>query len=275
MKFEKPLVTIGMPVYNGAKIVGDAINTALKQSFENFRLLISDNASTDETDRVCRDFAAKDTRIEYFRQAQNIGPVANFNFVKESCKTDFFVWLACDDRWHPDFLKLSIEKMQQNPECSLVFSDFRVMNLENNELDPQLVKIMPDQSPFPGHRILTRILDMKPSLVYGLQRQCFLHDLRLELFDFSDVFFSFQAALRGTLEILPEPLYIAGVKGRRIAYSLTGKEVCRTTFLKKSTALFFRNLRAVESPILTVILAFMLLRHKIVFAIRQFMAGRR
>ena len=74
-----PRVTIGMPVYNGARTLRDAIDTILAQEFADFELVISDNASTDETEAICREYVAKDARVRYFRNPTNIGAIPNFN----------------------------------------------------------------------------------------------------------------------------------------------------------------------------------------------------
>ena len=73
-------VYIGLPVYNGAKTIEKAINSLLAQTFKNFILVISDNASNDETARICKKFLLKDSRIKYIRQKNNIGASANFKF---------------------------------------------------------------------------------------------------------------------------------------------------------------------------------------------------
>ena len=76
-----PLVSIGMPVYNGVDVLGCAIESVLSQSFRNFELIISDNASTDGSEALCRGFAANDSRIRYIRQSANLGAIGNFRFV--------------------------------------------------------------------------------------------------------------------------------------------------------------------------------------------------
>lgn len=267
MKPEQKRITIGLPVYNGEKILAEAIESALRQSYKDFILMISDNASTDDTRRICESYAAGDSRIKYFRQKQNLGPVDNFNFLKRACETEFFVWLASDDRWQPNFLEEMLEVMDSKPDCCLAFCNFSVCDLESG--NSETVQIKSAAKNLPGKRILTRILDMKPSLVYGLQRQSLIRDLELELFDFSDVFFSLQAAARGAIEIADTRLYTAGTRGQRKAYSLTGKNICRSTFFRRSTKLFFATLSLPAAATLTLMLGYMLTRHFVVFSLRS------
>ncbi len=99
-----PLVSIGMPVFNGAKYIRDALDSLLNQTYSHFELLISDNASTDNTENICREYAQKDARIQYVRQANNLGAAANFQWVLNQASGAYFMWAACDDKWSEDWL---------------------------------------------------------------------------------------------------------------------------------------------------------------------------
>ena len=95
-----------MPVFNGEKFIKNAIDSILSQTFKNFELIISDNASTDSTSKICEEYALKDNRIRYFRQSQNFGAVKNFQFVLEQAKCEYFMWTAADDIRHKLFLAM-------------------------------------------------------------------------------------------------------------------------------------------------------------------------
>jgi glycosyltransferase involved in cell wall biosynthesis len=90
-------VSIGLPVRNGAKCIRKCVHSVLSQDFRDFELIISDNASTDGTEDICRDLASRDRRIRYVRQQADIGAVANFTFVLRQAQANSFMWLACDD----------------------------------------------------------------------------------------------------------------------------------------------------------------------------------
>src|SRR5262245_11232182 len=81
MKKAKPRVSIGMPVYNADKFLPEALQSLVNQSFADFEIVISDNASTDRTEEICRSYAQRDQRIRYFRNTTNIGVFRNFNQV--------------------------------------------------------------------------------------------------------------------------------------------------------------------------------------------------
>ena len=109
-----PKVTIGMPAYNGAKTIEKAINSLLAQTFKDFELIISDNASDDETENICRRYALKDSRIHYLRQNKNIGAHANFNFLISKATEKYFMWAADDDWRSPEFLEVNVSALERN-----------------------------------------------------------------------------------------------------------------------------------------------------------------
>lgn len=121
-----PQVSIGMPVYNGEKFIGKALDSLLRQTFTDFELIISDNASTDGTEGICRHYVAKDSRIRYCRQSQNKGGSWNFNFVLHEAQCDYFMWAACDDSWDKNFIKDCVNFMDNHTDIGIVFSKFWV-----------------------------------------------------------------------------------------------------------------------------------------------------
>ena len=113
-----PQVSIGMPVYNSEPFIQEALDSLLAQTFADFELIISDNASTDGTEAICRDYAAKDKRIRYVRQAENRGALANFQFVLDEAVGEYFMWAAADDRRTADFLAINVTILQSDPALS-------------------------------------------------------------------------------------------------------------------------------------------------------------
>ena len=91
-----------MPVYNGQKFISEAIESILEQTFTNFELIISDNASTDDTQRICEIFTKVDSRVHYYRYHSNMGAAANYNRVVELASGEFFKWAAHDDQCAPE-----------------------------------------------------------------------------------------------------------------------------------------------------------------------------
>ena len=115
-KIESPDLTIGMPVYNGAATIERALSSLTNQTYRNFNILISDNGSTDDTEAICKRLAAADSRIEYYRQPENLGAVANFHYLLESAQAEYFMWAAADDLWAPGFVQKCIEFLDANQD---------------------------------------------------------------------------------------------------------------------------------------------------------------
>ena len=114
MNSVKPKLIIGMPIYNGEKFIKLRLESLLSQKFIDFKLIISDNASTDKTEQICREFLMKDDRIQYFRQKKNIGSRKNFIFVLENADSDYFAWIAVDDITMPEFFDETINTLNSN-----------------------------------------------------------------------------------------------------------------------------------------------------------------
>jgi glycosyltransferase involved in cell wall biosynthesis len=114
-----PRVSIGLPVYNGAAHLGEAIADLVSQDFADFELIISDNASTDGTERICREWAQRDPRIRYVRQAENLGVKRNFQFVLDQARGEYFLWAAHDDRWAKGYLAAMVRALDASPHAFL------------------------------------------------------------------------------------------------------------------------------------------------------------
>lgn len=114
MMKKKGFVSIGMPVYNGEKFIDAAIQSLLHQTHRNFELIISDNASTDTTETICRKYAVKDKRIKYFRQPQNFGAERNFKFVLDEAYGEYFMWASCDDIFSKNFVEINQKFLSKN-----------------------------------------------------------------------------------------------------------------------------------------------------------------
>lgn len=113
-----PQVSIGMPVYNGEPFIREALDSLLAQTFTDFELIISDNASMDCTEAICREYAGKDKRIRYVRQEENRGAMTNFQFVLDEAVGEYFMWAAADDHRTADFLEINVFFLQSNPALS-------------------------------------------------------------------------------------------------------------------------------------------------------------
>lgn len=117
-----------MPVFNGEEYIRDALDSLLAQTFTNFELIISDNASTDNTEQICRNYAARDARIRYVRQPKNLGAVANFRFVLDEAAGEYFMWAAHDDLWDKNFISWAISALS-NSSAGFAFPTFTLKSI--------------------------------------------------------------------------------------------------------------------------------------------------
>lgn len=231
----KPKVSIGMPVYNGEKYIKEAIDSLLAQTFTDFELIISDNCSEDGTEAICQHYVDKDSRVSYIRQNRNIGASENFEFVLQKSVGEFFMWAAYDDRWSTSFIDKLTRALIENNDAGLAFSNYRIRNLETNEESSVIVS--PRDSKVKAFNYLMGILNMCPSMIYGLYKTSLIRGTKFKPFDFADVNFISELGLRSRIIILDDFLYVAGTKGTRIPYSFTPGKIKRMPFLKKQYAL--------------------------------------
>ena len=124
-----PLVSIGLPVFNGEQFLEQAIASILDQSYSNLELLISDNCSTDRTERIATDAAGRDSRIRYHRSDVNLGAAPNFNRLVELASGSYFKWAAHDDLLHPQYLETCVKALESDP--SLVWAHTRAQNIDD------------------------------------------------------------------------------------------------------------------------------------------------
>jgi glycosyltransferase involved in cell wall biosynthesis len=117
-----PRLTIGLPVYNGEKYVAESLEALLGQTFTDFELIISDNASTDSTSAICRRYEKQDSRVRYFRQPRNIGIAPNVNFIVRQARGELFKEASHDDLYASNLLASCIEALDEYPQVVLAHS---------------------------------------------------------------------------------------------------------------------------------------------------------
>jgi glycosyltransferase involved in cell wall biosynthesis len=122
-------ITVGIPTFNRAGLLREAIESVLGQTYPNFRLIVSDNASTDETQEVVA--SVSDARLEYLRADKNIGMIGNFNRLIALTQTEFLMLLPDDDRLYPDYLGSVVEVLQRNPGVGAVHTAFDEIDIES------------------------------------------------------------------------------------------------------------------------------------------------
>ena len=112
---DSPRVSIGLPVYNGERFLVQAIESVLAQTFEDFELIVCDNASTDASGAIAQTYVERDSRVRYFRNASNLGAARNFNRTFELSRGEYFKWLAADDLIAPTYLERCLAALGPRP----------------------------------------------------------------------------------------------------------------------------------------------------------------
>jgi glycosyltransferase involved in cell wall biosynthesis len=136
-----PRLSIGFPVYNGERYLEESLDSLLGQSYENFELIISDNASTDATAGICRRYMKQDSRIRHICQPHNIGAVPNHNFVVGQARGELFKWASHDDLYARDLLKCCIDALDEYPH--MVLAQSRTALIDGSGLVTEMVEHSP------------------------------------------------------------------------------------------------------------------------------------
>jgi glycosyltransferase involved in cell wall biosynthesis len=166
---EFPLVSVGIPTYNGSNSIIDAINSVLKQDYPNLEIIVSDDCSKDDTDERVQKIADNDSRIQYFRQAMNIGLTKNFEFVMRQASGEFFMWVGHDDFLEPGVLKKYVEFLLSNPDYSLVSGEILYLGAQQSVYHEKNLSLEHDS---PIIRVANYYFKVvQGALYYGLMRR--------------------------------------------------------------------------------------------------------
>jgi len=173
-----PIVSIGLPVYNGEDFLKYALDSLLSQTFRDFEIIISDNASTDNTPKICQEYVLRDKRIRYIRQNNNMGALWNFNFVLKQSNKEYFIWVSADDKLHPEFLEKNIDILEKNKNvvCSIgdvIYSDDVNYEFKSNNETKKTFRQRYVKSTYGTYesKVRTYLKFFQASMMYGLYRR--------------------------------------------------------------------------------------------------------
>jgi glycosyltransferase involved in cell wall biosynthesis len=204
-----PPVSVGMPVYNGEAFLVRALESVLAQTYTEFELIISDNASTDATPDILRDYAARDARIRYIRQAENIGVGKNHAFVAKHARGHLFKWVCADDELAPTLLADCVKVLQDDPEVVLCCGRTQLIDMASNRLDvygDHFDALSAD--PLERYRIVRKQLKLCTSILAGVMRVDALKRCGyMANYPHSDRVLMAGLALQGKLVLLPQVLF--------------------------------------------------------------------
>jgi glycosyltransferase involved in cell wall biosynthesis len=202
-----PFLSIGFPVYNGGTDLTRAVDSLLAQTYTDFELIISDNASTDQTEEVCRRYAELDPRIRYVRQPRNLGAGQNFAYVLQEARAPLFQWAAADDRWDPRFIEANVAMLDRHADavCSISRGSMGDTPLDGTyPLTGTVAENVETYLRAPGDN----------SRFYGVFRTEVIRKCMVsEEFMASDWYIVLRSLQYGTYREVPEPLFWRGVHG--------------------------------------------------------------
>ncbi len=200
-----PKVSIAVPAYNCEKFIAQSLESLLGQTYGDFELVISDNASTDGTEAICRRYEALDKRVRYVRRTQNIGGPGNFRYVFSLCSGRYHKWSTADDYWHPNFLEESVRVLDEKPDVVLCYPKTRKIDMTGNVIaayDDRLHLI--DESPRIRFRQLYERIGLCNAHLGLIRREAMLTTRLIAGHQASDVDFLAEMALRGKFWLLPD-----------------------------------------------------------------------
>lgn len=202
-----PRVSICLPVFNGARHVRAAIESILLQSFDDFELVISDNASTDGTREICLAATEQDDRVHYCRAEINRGLAWNFNHAFKQARGNYLAWIGHDDIMARSYIQRCVEALDRSPECVLCFSNANYIDDTGLVITPVELQ-NPGESKFPSDRFAKILYDDLCDPICGVMRTEVLLQTRLHgPYADSDRVLLAELGMRGQFCFLPDRLY--------------------------------------------------------------------
>jgi glycosyltransferase involved in cell wall biosynthesis len=232
----QPLLTIGMPVFNGERFLAKALDCFLSQSFTDFQILLSDNASTDRTEEIGRDYAARDKRIRYLRNSRNMGAGWNFLHVYQLATGKYYKQAAHDDFCEPEFLAECISALESDPEIVVSSTKSRVVDAGGNLLEDYECRLRADDSdPVIRFADLT-LINHRCFQIFGVHRFSALRSLPpMGSFPHADGVLLAQLGLLGRFYESGKRLFISTRHEGQSSWTLSSRNKSRTFRLTKNT----------------------------------------
>jgi glycosyltransferase involved in cell wall biosynthesis len=205
---EVPLISVGLPVFNGENYITEAITSVLGQTCTDLELIVQDNASTDRTAEICRQFQAMDSRVRYYRNPRNLGAAPNYNLAYNLARGRYFKWLAHDDRLRPDYLKMAVSALEERPDAVLCNTVVRYIDADGEFIGLYDSGLGRADIQSPSKRFSSLVLSSHSCVdFFGvIRRDAMKHSLLHGSFHGADRAFLAQLALRGSFVQLAEPM---------------------------------------------------------------------
>jgi glycosyltransferase involved in cell wall biosynthesis len=208
-----PRVSIGVPVYNGARFLSEALESLVAQTYRDLEIIICDNASTDGTEEICRAVAARDQRVRYIRNEKNVGAGKNYNRTFELATGEYFKWAAHDDVCAPLFVERCVDILAQRPDVVIAYPRMVDIDDQGKVLPPRNISHIPRSErgsasiPWMRFRDIIRV-DYTVEEIFGVIRSDVLRKTPLILsYTDSDRTLLAELGLHGKLFEVPDVLF--------------------------------------------------------------------
>jgi glycosyltransferase involved in cell wall biosynthesis len=200
-----PRVSVAIPTYNCEKFIGQSIESLLGQTYGDIELVISDNASTDGTEDVCRAYEAADKRVRYVRRLDNIGGPGNFRHVFSLCNGEYHKWSTADDYWHPAFLEEAVAVLDGQTDVALCYPMTRLIDAQGQTIEDYTDNLsLGDESPRRRFCDLYERIGLCNAHLGLIRRDVMTQTRLIAGHKASDVDFLAEVALRGKFTLLPQ-----------------------------------------------------------------------
>jgi hypothetical protein len=202
--------TVGIPVYNGERYLTAALDSVRAQDEPDLEILISDNASTDGTEEICRAAAREDDRIRYHRQEVNQGGAWNFDHLVDLATTPYFTWAAADDVRRPAFVRRCLEVFaDSDPATVLVYPRTQIIDATGAITEDLHDADLACDEPTPHQRMAHFLRAQAAHLFYGLHRTEALRATRgIRRVVGNDLVILAELACQGPFAMVPEQLFL-------------------------------------------------------------------
>jgi len=203
-----PKVSIGLPVYNGERYLALMIDSILAQTYQDFELIISDNCSIDRSGEICRQYAAKDSRIRFFSSEVNRGAVWNFCRVFELARGPYFRWAPADDLFAPESVAVCVEALNAHPDTVLCYPKTVLIDGTGAVIKPYDDNLnLRSESAVERYRMAATQIGLV-NVTYGLMRTEGVRKTRLiRHYPGADVIFLLELTLYGKFLEIDQPLF--------------------------------------------------------------------
>lgn len=239
-------VGIGIPVYNGEDYLESTLNSVLAQSFNDFEIFIADNASTDRTEEICRDYGSQDDRINYIRNPINLGASKNYTVCFEPSQHEYFRWQNADDPIESTLLELCVKRLDEHPEAVLTYGKTKIIDQHG-----ELIELYDDQLDLRDKSGSERFVNCLSSIglsnvLYGLvRREALAHTALMGNYIASDINLIAELSLYGEFHELPEYLFCRRMHPEASSWDRSDNEKQKEFWDPSKTKLLMQTWRSV------------------------------